>query len=54
MDTEVSIRTEYVGFTHKVPSILTPCRCAALIHPEGGTATLWCEKLHDLIDVSFS
>ena len=31
--------------THSVPSILTPCRWAALIHPEGGIVTLWWEKL---------
>jgi len=24
---------------HSVPSIFTPCLCAALIHPEGGTVT---------------
>lgn len=34
--------------TYSVPSMSTPCLCAALIHPGGGTVTLWWEKLHDL------
>jgi hypothetical protein len=30
---------------HRVPSIFTPCRCAAVVHPDGGIVTRWCAKL---------
>ena len=31
---------------HNVPNILVPCLCAVLVHPDGGTVTWLCEKLH--------
>jgi hypothetical protein len=31
---------------YNVPNILVPCLCAVLVHPDGGTVTWLCEKLH--------
>lgn len=43
---ERGIRGGKLDRAHNVPSILVPCLCAVLVHPDGGTVTRLCEKLH--------